>query len=740
MSKLLSLIIAFFLCASILQFSWVTKSGSTKECSASFESTTIVVPDNYTKIQEAIDAANPGDTIYVRNGTYCENLFINKTILLVGENPEITIIDGSKTNASFIHTVYLYEEDAKNVRICNFTIRGSNNAWGIFILSHANALVENNIIANNSGGIVADFSDNNTFINNTVINNKSEGILFFYSSGNIMRNNMISGNKYNFGISGSSFNHDIDTSNLVNGKPIRYLKNRSNLVINPQNFSSVGYLALINCTNITVENLNLTNNYNGVLLAEIENSTLRNNIFKNNAKGIDIIDSLNNTIQGNNVTDSTWLGISLAHSPNNKFRENNLVGNQLNFKVSGDSLSDFMQALDLSNVVNGKFMRYLLNLTDLVVNPSAFNNTGYFAFVNCSNVTAENLSLENNEILVAFTKNSSISGNNITSGGIELAYSSFVNLTRSAISNGQSGISIYHSDNNTVAKNNITQNNYHGIQLQTSSCNTVFGNNVKNSRTGVELTESSNNNTIFGNNITDNKYYGFLIGNSSCNKIFHNNFINNGLQAVCSQYPSPICLNDWDNGYPSGGNYWSDYNGTDLYSGTYPQSENGSDGIGDTFYNSYGAVDRYPLMQPIKTFEAGVWERETCNIGIISNSTVSNFQLNKTARTISFNVSRKEGTAGFCRIIIPNIIVQGLWNNSYSILVNDEPRPFRNWTDTEDTYIYINYTHSEHEITIIPEFPKATILTIFVMIATFVITAKKKLAKSHRNSVRSCLA
>jgi len=721
LSKSLFLIIVFLLGVSTFQLSLVSEYGSMNICpgNLNLDLGTIVVPDNYTTIQEAIDAANTGDTIYVRNGTYYENLFINKTISLVGENPEITIIDGSKANASFSPTVYIYGEDAKDVRICNFTIRGSNNAWGIYILFHANAWVEKNIIANNSGGIVADFSDNNTFINNTVIN-KSEGILFLYSSGNIMKNNTISGNEYNFGISGFSFNHDIEKSNRVNGRPIYYLKNQTNLIINPHSFPDVGYLALINCTNITVENLNLTNNYDGLLLAETEKSSLRNNTFKNNAKGIDIIDSSNN--------------------PNNKFRENDLVGNRLNFKVSGDSLSDFMQDLDLSNIVDGKFMRYLVNLTDLVVNPSAFNNTGYFAFVNCSNITAENLSLENNEILVAFTKNSSISGNNITSGEIELAYSSFVNLTRNAISNGESGISIYHSDNNTVAENNITQNNYHGIQLQASSYNTIYRNDVKNSRTGFEVTGSSNNNTIFGNNITDNEYYGFLLCGSSYNKISHNNFINNGLQAVCSQFSSSLCLNDWDNGYPSGGNYWSDYNGTDLYSGTYPQSENGSDGIGDTFYNSYSAVDRYPLMQPIKTFEAGVWEGKTCSVSVISNSTVSNFMLNELLRTISFNVSREEGTAGFCRIIIPNVIVHGLWNNSYNVLVNGEPWPFRNWTDTEEIYIYINYTHSEHEIIIIPEFPKATTLTIFMMLATIVIIAKKKLAKSHRNLVRSRLA
>ena len=54
----------------------------------------------------------------------------------------------------------------------------------------------------------------------------------------------------------------------------------------------------------------------------------------------------------------------------------------------------------------------------------------------------------------------------------------------------------------------------------------------------------------------------------------------------------------WDDGYPSGGNYWSDYNGTDFYSGTN-QNVTGSDGIGDTSYIiDVNNVDRYPLMSP----------------------------------------------------------------------------------------------------------------------------------------------
>ena len=76
--------------------------------------------------------------------------------------------------------------------------------------------------------------------------------------------------------------------------------------------------------------------------------------------------------------------------------------------------------------------------------------------------------------------------------------------------------------------------------------------------------------------------------------LFHkNNFINNNVQA--DGYA------DWDNGYPSGGNFWSDYNGPDLFSGPF-QDIPGSDGIGDMQYNIttewVNDQDNYPLMDP----------------------------------------------------------------------------------------------------------------------------------------------
>lgn len=131
---------------------------------------------------------------------------------------------------------------------------------------------------------------------------------------------------------------------------------------------------------------------------------------------------------------------------------------------------------------------------------------------------------------------------------------------------------------NVTIKNVTIKNFYFGIILGESD--------------GVEPLFSSNN-TIVGNNITNN-YCGIMIMCGVNNKFYHNNFINNTYPAVLN-YEQP---NVWDNGYPSGGNYWSDYTGADLKSGPY-QNETGSDGIGDTPYNiSLYNQDRYPLITP----------------------------------------------------------------------------------------------------------------------------------------------
>jgi parallel beta-helix repeat protein len=161
-------------------------------------------------------------------------------------------------------------------------------------------------------------------------------------------------------------------------------------------------------------------------------------------------------------------------------------------------------------------------------------------------------------------------------------------------------IKIESSFNCTVKGNEITNGTLRGIELANSFNITVMNNYIRNVRIsnmtlayGAINLESSDNNTITLNQITNNAY-GIFLYDSSNNMIYNNNFVANTHQAYTT-----LSTNEWNNGYPSGGNYWSDYRGVDLYKGLY-QNVTGSDGIGDTPYIIQTPdQDKYPFMQPL---------------------------------------------------------------------------------------------------------------------------------------------
>jgi len=162
--------------------------------------------------------------------------------------------------------------------------------------------------------------------------------------------------------------------------------------------------------------------------------------------------------------------------------------------------------------------------------------------------------------------------------------------------NFRDGITLWECNNNNVTNNNIISNSVHGVRLNYCNNNTISNNTIKsNILDGVGLYSDNNHNVITKNTISDN-YYGIVIGpigTSESNVIFHNNIVNNMIQGEDES------TNTWNDTYPSGGNYWSDYYGVDNFSGPN-QNIPGSDGIGDTPYDlpcEY-ATDWYPLMSP----------------------------------------------------------------------------------------------------------------------------------------------
>ena len=484
-------------------------------------------------------------------------------------------------------------------------------------------------------------------------------------------------------------------------------ENRSNTMLDG---NGTDIIVLIFAENVCISGFTIQNGLCGICLAGPIGTTkpmmsdISNNIITSNEQGIDAIFSHNNTINDNLIQNNSR-GIFLSSCGGTILRHNNMTHNSQNFGVGGYTLSDFTQNVDATNTVDGKPIYYWVNQRDKRIPADA----GYVAAVNSLNITVENLNLKNNRegVLFAYTTNSTIENVNV--------------------SNCSYGFKLHNSNHNTIL-GNVVSNGEEGIRLQSSSDNIIISNAMINNTgykyhaAGIHLIYGSSGNVINGNAMSDN-YCGIRFTSSNGTIVQHNNFVNNTYQVLGASYD-----NVWDDGYPSGGNYWSDYSDTDFFSGPF-QNETGSDGIGDTAHTiDANNTDSYPLMGMFSDFT--VWDNETYHITTICNFTISDFnwgyRMNITGtweKALYFNVFGPEDTVGFCRIMIPRAFLEGPYTVLFTNEVNSTELPVSNSTHV---FLYITYNHSGH-VMIVPEFPSLLILPLF-MIATLltVIVYRRK--------------
>jgi parallel beta-helix repeat protein len=526
--------------------------------------TVLRVPEEYPTIKQAVNNASNQDTVLVSEGYYAEGEIdiFEDGVALIADG--YAILDGQRKS-------YVLNIDAEQVVVEGFEIRNGSK-YQVNMKGFGNTLTGNNIHCNNT--------------------NSTNGIRLYTAS-----------------------NCTISFNNITT----------------PPNWFP--YQVYMSC----------------IMIERSSNNTIRSNALKGGS--LFVQGSQHNLLVSNRVTDGNF-GLVLAVSPNNTMRNNIMANNSRNFCVLKSDFDEYpmlknpseaINDIDTSNTVNGKPIYYWINVHNRAV-PS---DAGCVVLIYCSSIKIENLDLRNNldGVLLLSSNGTTINRNNIVAntgypwqydcGGIAVFFESSNiiitsnNLTsneasiwfmggpnctvyRNNITNSKIGLFIdnanslvssnnltdnwdamyVYGSNHTVVLNNVVGTQNFGVRIMGSN-HFVKGNNLLSGNTGLEL-DFITNSTVCSNSIVDTIAWPMWLFGASNNLIFHNNFINYGWPVRIQWFSA----NTWHNGYPSGGNYWSNYTGVDHYSGP-DQDVTGSDGLGDTPYvMDEDNIDRYPLMTP----------------------------------------------------------------------------------------------------------------------------------------------
>jgi parallel beta-helix repeat protein len=316
---------------------------------------TIIVPDDAFTIQQAINNATEGDTVFVKSGTYYENVTVSKSISLIGESRESTIVHSNATVTVLV--------TASNSTVANFTVSNSGGVeveddhYGISV-SHADNcnISRNSLTAGNNVGIGLGSSSYTSVIGN-----------MFNKTG------LVVGNSY----------HNTVINNTVNGQPIVYLEDNANQVI-----VGTGQVILVNCLNITVQNSQLTYTSIGVQLRSSNSCKIIDSNLTESYEGISIQRSSGNNITGNFVY-QTIFGIVLFRTTNTAISDNLVNDNyegmaiytnsNLNV-VTGNYIVNNQAGIDVFGTSNCSIdHNNFVNNTDQVISNLSYNfwDNGY---------------------------------------------------------------------------------------------------------------------------------------------------------------------------------------------------------------------------------------------------------------------------------------------------------------------------------------------------------------------------
>jgi parallel beta-helix repeat protein len=524
--------------------------------------------------------------------------------LMIGLNlTSVSNVTIKNTNIEGFLSYSIYLESASECVISDNTVIGSEG--GIGLLSSTGNMVSGNMVTGCSEAVDL-FSASANVVSGNNLSDSSTGVhAFINCTGNTVYGNRMIGNNLGVLLSSSSNFNTVIGNNVTpnshdgihNGILIESSSSNSVSGNGITNSSGYGIWLRSSANNNTLSGNNIVSSGNsGIYLDASSNNVISGNIVRDSPnEHIELLySSNNNTISGNTLTNSTAdVGIYVYGCSLNSFFGNNITLNA-NSGIRIDSSSDItIVENSISENLNGIYLWYSSSIA-VSGNVITANDADGIVLDNSNANQLGNNNITNNlgnEITLVYSSNNIVSGNDIEGGGygVYLVLANLNTISGNIIMYNEGNVYIGNSSENMIFGNTITSG-AEAFQLGAAFNNTISDNIMRDNTNGVWLRFNSTENVISGNNITDNSN-GVYIESGSNNKFYHNNFINN-----TNQVQSSGDMNLWDDNYPSGGNYWSDYNGTDQYEGI-SQDIPGNDTIGDAPYEiNVNNIDRYPLM------------------------------------------------------------------------------------------------------------------------------------------------